>query len=144
MLTHLVGTLVVALSAFTDAARNLLALLDRPARAPVNGTWQAQVRYDWPNAEHLETFSFRGDGNQLYGTASFLTRPRGIRDGEVRGNQLSFVTRSQELRDRDEGSRTAEHRYRGTLDGDRIDFVMLTEGGFTDHVPVSFVARRVR
>lgn len=140
----ILGTVVIALSTFTDAARNLLALLDHQDRPPVNGDWEAQVKYDWPNADHRERFTFTGEGNEVLGTAGYLGRARGILEGRVEDGQLHFITRTREVQSPDERTLTVTHHYRGRLDGDRIAFTLQSEGGFTEHVPVSFEARRTR
>jgi hypothetical protein len=112
---------------------------DRP---DINGVWHAQVRYDWPNADHLERFVFSGEAQELRGTASFLGADRGIVEGSIEAGTLRFITRTTEVH-----STTAPveavHRYRGTLSGDEIRFVMQTEGGLSSHVPVEFTARRL-
>ncbi|WP_280151198.1 toll/interleukin-1 receptor domain-containing protein [Piscinibacter sp. XHJ-5] len=111
---------------------------DRP---DINGVWQAQVRYDWPNADYLERFVFAGDAAELHGTASFLGADRGIVDGGVDAGTVRFTTRTTEI-----GGNTAPvesvHRYRGTVAGNEIRFVMQTEGGLSAHVPIEFIARR--
>ena len=110
------------------------------ARADINGEWQAEVVYDWPNARFVERFVFSGEGSELHGSASFLGVPRGVLEGRASPDGLSFVTRTQESA----GGGRAEtvHRYRGRLTGSEIRFVMQTEGGNSAHVPVEFVARR--
>ena len=124
-------------------------VLLRPAPAPpapaasrpaVNGAWQAEVEYDWPGARHVERFDFTGEAGELQGSASFLGVRRGALEGSVGADGLRFVTRSAELLD----GRSLEqlHRYRGTLVGGEIRFVMQTEGGSSAHVPVAFIARR--
>ncbi len=111
-----------------------------PARATVNGDWEAAVVYDWPNAHYTERFRFGGEGTQLQGSASFLGVPRGIVDASVAGDELRFTTRSREV-----GSTSSEplHRYSGRLVGEEIRFVMQTEGSSSTHVPVAFIARRL-
>jgi hypothetical protein len=112
-----------------------------PVRAAVNGSWQAEVEYDWPGAHYTERFQFGGEGTDLYGSASFLRSPRGVLEGSVGPDGLRFVTHSgQEMNGR---SFDTVHRYRGKLVGDEIRFVMQTEAAATPHVPVEFVARRV-
>jgi len=118
------------------------------ARPEINGTWQAEVDYDWPNAHHVERFEFAGDASDLHGSASFLRVPRGIVEGVVDGGPepggLRFATRTREAAGAGAGAGSEEtvHRYRGRLVGDEIRFVMQTEGGSSPHVPVEFVARR--
>jgi len=112
-----------------------------PLRAAVNGTWQAEVDYDWPGAHYTERFQFGGEGTDLYGSASFLRSPRGVLEGSVGPDGLRFVTHSgQEMNGQ---AFDTVHRYRGKLVGDEIRFVMQTEAAATPHVPVEFVARRV-
>src|SRR6187402_2719598 len=72
------GTVVIAVSTFTNAARNLLDLFAVEYRPLVSGEWQALVTYDWPNATYPETFVFRDDGEAVSGSASFLGTRRGI------------------------------------------------------------------
>ncbi len=110
------------------------------ARPPINGTWHADVEYDWPNARFRERFVFSGDAGELQGSASFLGVPRGLLNGRVERGGLRFVTRTTEVSGGD--STVTVHRYRGRLDGGVIRFVMQTEGGASAHVPVEFVARR--
>jgi TIR domain len=106
-------------------------------RAAVDGTWQAAVEYDWPNARYNERFVFAGEGGALHGSASFLGVPRGVLEGVVTTDGLRFITRTQES-----GGEQAVHRYRARLVGDELRFVMQTEGGSSPHVPIEFVARR--
>jgi len=110
-----------------------------PTRPDINGSWQAEVNYDWPNAHYVERFDFAGDGAELRGSASFLRVPRGLLEGGTEPGGLHFITRTGELG----SSETTVHRYRGRLVGAEIRFVMQTEGGSSAHVPVEFVAQRV-
>ena len=109
-------------------------------RPDINGLWQAQVSYGWPNAHYVERFDLRGDATELQGTASFLGVPRGVLEGRVDANELRFVTRTNEVADG--VSRELVHRYAGRRAGSEIRFVMQTEGGSSSHGPVEFIARR--
>lgn len=111
-------------------------------RAAINGRWVAEVVYDWPNARYTEHFQFAGEAGELHGSASFLQQARGILEGRVEPASLSFVTRTREQLGRDEASLAVTHHYRGRLVGDALHFVMQTEGGYSAHQPVEFVARR--
>lgn len=135
------GTVVIAISTFTNAARNLLDLLAVEYRPLVSGEWQATVTYDWPNATYPETFIFRDDGEAIYGAASFLGLQRGILEGAINGGTLSFIVKTWE--GDAESSLEQVHRYRGRVVADEIQFVMQTEGGISPHLPVEFTARRV-
>ena len=110
-------------------------------RAAVDGVWQAEVVYDWPNARYRERFEFKGDASVLHGSASFLGVPRGIEDGRVDAQTLGFVTRSAETAG--DTRRDTLHRYRARVVGAELRFVMQTEGASTPHVAVEFVARRM-
>lgn len=111
-----------------------------PRRPPIDGDWEAEVEYDWPGARHRERFSFGGEGTALQGSASFLGRPLGVLEGRVDAQGPSFVTRSDETLG--DATRSTTHRYQARLQGAELHFTMQTEGGFSTHVPVRFVARR--
>lgn len=140
----ILGTIVIALSTFTNAAKNLLGLLTSDTRPHINGEWKAEVTYDWRNASHPETFTFSGDGEEVYGTASFLGHPRRITEGKAKKGNLQFITKTQVLLGADwKQAREEVHRYQGTVLRDEIKFVMQTEGGFSEHTPIAFTARRM-
>lgn len=112
-------------------------------RPAVNGRWQSEVEYDWPNARYTERFEFGGEGLTLHGSAGFLGVPRGIEEGRVDAGGVSFVTRTAESAG--DARRDTVHRYAGRRIGDdELRFTMQTEGAATLHVPVQFVARRSR
>ncbi len=113
------------------------------ARAQVNGEWQADVTYDWPDARYTERFAFAGEAGELHGSASFLGVARGVLEGRVDAAGLGFVTRTSESSGAGDGGATVVHRYRARLAGDELRFVMQTEGGSSAHVAVEFVARRM-
>ncbi|MBS1145170.1 MAG: hypothetical protein H6R14_2576 [Proteobacteria bacterium] len=106
----------------------------------VSGRWQATIKYDW-GAEHLEKFELQVDKDKLHGTAGYLGVARMIEQGTVSGEQLGFVTHSQEVAG-DGPAREVTHRYRGTLKAGELHLVLESGGGFSAHTPVSFVARR--
>ena len=140
----ILGTIVIALSTFTNAAQNLWDLVITETRPDINGEWKAEVVYDWPNAKYSETFTFSGDGEEVYGTASFLGSKRGILEGKAKKDKLQFMTKTQKVLGDDWNSpKVVVHRYRGKVLRDEIKFVMQTEGGFSEHIPIEFTARRV-
>ena len=138
----IVGTLIIALSTFTDAAKNLLNLITLDTRPDINKSWEAEVTYDWQNAKYVETFTFRGDGEELYGTATHLGSRKGILEGTIKKDKLLFITKTQEILGSKE-PKTAIHRYRGKYLGDQIEFIMQTENGYSEHEPVEFTAKRM-
>ena len=140
----ILGTIVIALSTFTNAAKSLLALLMPDARPHINGEWQAEVTYDWRNASCPETFTFSGDGEDVQGTASYLGHPRRITEGKVTKASIQFTTTTQMLLGADwKTARDEVHHYQGTVVRDEIKFVMQTEGGFSEHTPIAFTVKRV-
>lgn len=107
---------------------------------PIAGTWQAEVTYDW-GAKYTERFNFKVEGSEVGGTATYLGRARGILEGKMVGEKLTFVLRTQEVLG-DSPSREVQHQYRGVATPDQIRFVLQTTGGYSEHVPVEFTARR--
>jgi hypothetical protein len=111
------------------------------AKVDVTGTWSAPVKYSWGDT-HPETFQFEVHGQELSGTASYVTAPHGIVDGKIDGSHLSFQTTSySELNDK---RYQEKHRYRGTVsaDGDAIEFVLDTDSGYDAPPPAKFTAHR--
>jgi hypothetical protein len=109
------------------------------AAASVRGKWSGTVKYDWGDS-YAETFDFDAAGRELSGTASFLQRARGILDGKLEGNRVSFTTKSMvSIGDK---SYEDKHYYKGTVEGDAIKFSMMTDSSAESHVPVYFTARR--
>jgi TIR domain-containing protein len=103
------------------------------------GRWQAAVKYSWGDS-HTEVFSFKVDQNEVYGTASYVGGARGILDGKIEGNRISFTTKSMTML----GDKTYEekHFYKGHLTGDTIDFILQTESGYDSRAPEMFTANR--
>jgi hypothetical protein len=64
-----------------------------------------------------------------------------VEQGVLKGEQLSFVTHSQEVLG-DAPAREVTHRYRALLKGGELHFVLESGGGQSTHTPVEFVARR--
>jgi len=132
----LVGTAVVAGAWFVRLGPAIAE-----ARPDINGVWQAEVTYDWPNARYAERFEFAGESAELHGSASFLGVPRGLVEGRFERDTFAFVTRTREAGA--DGSGELVHRYRARRVGDELRFVMQTEGGASSHLPLEFAARRV-
>jgi hypothetical protein len=132
------GWAAALLIASALAAALAWQLLRPPSRPAIDGEWRAEVTYDWSNAPHAERFVFAGTAAELRGSATFLGVPRGLLEGKVEPDGLSFATRSSEM----SGGFEQVHRYRGRLVDGELRFVMQTEGGSSPHVPVEFVARR--
>jgi hypothetical protein len=133
-------TVITALSAFTEASKHLWDMI--PDTHPnLSGTWIAEVKYDWQNKPFQESFIFNDMGDKIMGTASFLQVQRAISEGKLQKNKLTFITKTQEEIG-NAGMKETTHIYRGEIQQNQIIFVMQTEGGFSSHVPIEFVAKR--
>ena len=114
----------------------------KPAKWPadVAGKWEATVKYNWGDT-HTEVFWFELDGQELSGTASYVSAGRGILDGKIDGNRITFTTKSFTML----GDKTYEekHHYGGTVEGDTIRFSLLTDSGYDSRTPEHFTAKRV-
>jgi hypothetical protein len=88
----------------------------------------------------VETFEFEVAGSELSGAASYLRRPRGILDGKLEGSRVSFTTKS--LTSLNDKTFEDTHHYRGTVEGNVINFTLITDSGAESHVPVRFTVRR--
>jgi hypothetical protein len=100
----------------------------------IDGDWEAPIAYSWGVAS-TERFRLRADRDAVAGTASFLGVPRGILDGRLDGDRLSFRTRI----DGGPGSPAFSNGYRGRVEDDEIHFVLQDDRGSP---PVEFSARR--
>jgi hypothetical protein len=133
-----------ALGESADAAKNTSGLLIQDMRPDINGEWEGDVTYDWQDARYVENFVFRGEGDEVYGTASFLGTKKGILEGSIKKDGLRFITRTQEIRGGDwKNPKDVVHRYRGRLLGNELKFIMQTEGGYSEHVPIEFIAKKL-
>ncbi len=102
----------------------------------VAGVWQGEVTYSW-GAKYFEQFFFQPEGSRLYGTASFLGHKKGIEDGSIDADGLSFSLRYEEVSGNVVRSRI--NRYRGKLAGDEIRLRIQDDKGGT---PVEFVMKK--
>lgn len=137
-------TLIVALSTFTNAVKNLSGLVGgKEKRFKINGTWKAKVIYDWQNAMYTETFVFKGEGNEVWGTASRFEINRGIDEGKIEKDKITFIIKTRERMGDGDPIRDVVHKYRGKVVNDEIRFVMETQGGYSGHVPIEFTAKKV-
>jgi len=126
----LVGALVV-----TGVLAAFLASRRRGADTPrIDGEWEAPVQYSW-GVQATERFRLRADRDVINGTASFLGLPRGIVDGRLEGDRVTFRTRIES----GQGSPEFNNGYRGRIDRDEIRFVLQDDRGSP---PVEFTARR--
>jgi hypothetical protein len=109
---------------------------DRPAENPTRsnnpfadklaGRWRGEVTYPW-GAKYQEEFFFTPEGTVLFGTASFIGIKRGIEEGRIAGETLSFKVRFEETSSG--GTRLGTNRYEGNLRGDKLLIKFLDEAG---------------
>jgi len=105
----------------------------------ISGTWTANVKYGWGDT-YQETFTFEVNGHDLSGLATYVRGPNPIAEGVIEGDRLTFHTVSYTELD---GKRYQEkHQYKGTINGDAIDFVLETDSGYMTVLPLKFVARK--
>jgi hypothetical protein len=105
--------------------------------AALSGTWEANVTYSWGDS-YKEQFRFEPQDSRLFGTASFLGADRGIEDGKIDGEDISFNVRFQET----SANTTTEHKnhYTGKMTaGNEIRFRMQDDRG---NPPLEFAAAK--
>jgi hypothetical protein len=83
------------------------------------------------------------DSGELSGTAGFLGRQRGIMDGKLEGNRISFSTTSLTTTGSAGEVAQDKHHYKGTIEGEAIRFTMMTDSSVSSHVPIHFVAKKI-
>ena len=104
-----------------------------PAASAIAGNWSGEVKYDWGD-KYNELFLFQPEGAKLFGTASFLGVKRGIEDGKIANDDISFIVRFQEIA----GDTSHDHKnyYWGKLNGNEILLRVQDDRG---NPPVDFV-----
>jgi hypothetical protein len=90
------------------------------------GSWSGQVTYPW-EAQYNELFFFQPEGAKLFGTASFLGMKRGIEEGKLEGENISFYVRYEEVSGGERRER--KNYYWGKLVGDKIRMRMQDDRG---------------
>ena len=135
-----VGMIIIALSTFTDAAKNLLDMVIKETRPNINGEWMAEVTYPWSKVSYVEVFSFNGDDDNIVGVASFLGGKQVIFDGKIKNGRIEFKTTTTES----EGStsKLSTHHYRGIILENQIKFVLENYGGFSSGSHIEFIANK--
>lgn len=102
----------------------------------LSATWAGEVVYPW-GEKFNEQFFFQPEGAKLFGTVTFLSSKRGVEEGKLEGENISFFIRFQES----SGGVTRDHKnyYWGKLDGDKIQMRLQDDRG---NPPVDFVVSR--
>ena len=140
----ILGVIVISLSTFTDAAKNLSGLLIRETRLGINGEWTAEVTYPWRKDSYAEVFSFDGDNDAVHGAASFLGNEEVLLEGKIIEDRLEFTTKTMVYSSNwnDNAREVAELTYHGRVLEDEISFVLEIHGGSATGAPVTFTARK--
>ena len=113
---------------------------DAEIAARIAGKWTAEVIYPW-GVSQTEQFDLLVQGSALSGSAGFLGVARQIQAGRVVNGQLAFETRSQASMG-DNPPVVLTHRYMGTLEDERIRFVLHSGSPATGDSRSEFVAIR--
>ncbi len=141
----LLGTIVIALSTFTDAVQNLSNLWSGCEHHPatdISGRWRTEETDEKPTY-----FDFKVVGNQVYGTVwipptfAMQDGESGIIGGRVAGKTVTFTTKhryvkqqprydpvTRQLSPEEWAEFTAS--YIGKILGDEIRFLRQTESGY--------------
>jgi hypothetical protein len=94
--------------------------------AAVSGVWQGRGHLQL-GTTYMERFLFQVEGDKLFGTASFLAFKRGIEDGRIDGDKISFDVRFYETAEGMSTGRT--NRYVGSVSRNQIHFRMQDDKG---------------
>lgn len=143
------GVIVIGLSSFTNAARNLIALFPGggPAPADVNGTWvSAELTNPFQkNDVYTLEFDFQVRGEVLLGsmrqrsTRGDYNSVSGILEGTAGPGWVSFHTTERSIY----GDQTVDYKdfFDGKLNGDAMEFIWHSDRpwGFP---PQTFVVQR--
>ncbi len=141
------GTIIIALSTFTDAAKNLFEFLPEK-NVNVTGTWETEILTN-PFAERNQFrlyFDVEVRGDILVGTirevstTSHYDIKMGILGGQIQDNNLSFYNLRQSVSG-DGETTTFKNLYYGTVHNGEIQFILQSDRpwGFP---PQKFVARQ--
>ncbi len=109
----------------------------------VTGRWTARVKYDWGD-QYDEVFEFKYLGDALHGTATYQTGRLTIEQATLKGDWISFMTRSQEMLGSDTPWKEVTHRYTGQVTPEGIHFTMESGGGYSIHPSLAFTAQRAQ
>jgi hypothetical protein len=146
------GAIVIALSTFTNAARNLMDLFSNQSAvvtgtesANVGGTWKTQELSSQFNKNQKFTFSFEFDAKDtiLFGTITLTpigdnrSYKKGIRGGKIEGNIISFYT--QETTWMGSEKHVYKDLFHGTVSNDEIEFIQSSDRPW-EFVPQKFIA----
>jgi hypothetical protein len=105
----------------------------------LTGNWVATVTYPW-DVTVIEKFEFELDGNELFGSATYLGAKRPLEEVELLDDGARFTLHTESVMG--EAQRHVAHRYRLRLDGNSLQVRLQSSGGFNDGPPIKFTATR--
>jgi hypothetical protein len=118
-----------------SAAALAVAVVASVQAADVTGKWTAQVPGRDGQTREV-TFNFKQDGEKLTGTMSGMQADIELKDGVVKGDDISFNTVMSM------GGNEIQMTYKGKIAGEEIKFTRTREGG--DRPPQEFTAKRAK
>jgi hypothetical protein len=141
------GVIVIALSTFTNAARNLLGLFSNGS-VDVVGVWKTPVLTNQFNKNQKLTFTFEFDvkGSTLLGALTRTTigdnrsQKQGILGGIIEGNNISFYIQETSLLGQKRES--YKNLFHGTVSDGEIEFIQNSDRSW-GFVPQKFIAKKV-
>ena len=113
------------------------AEINRMAKA-IAGVWEGEVTYSW-GAKYKERFFFEPEGDKLFGTATFLESKRGIEDGKIEVDHISFSVRFEEMSG--DAAREVKNSYFAKVSGSELSVRMQDSRGTP---PLEFKLTRSR
>ena len=147
VLLIVLGTIVIALSTFTDATKNLLNLISKPTVININGGWVSQeITNHWSQRDKFRLyFDFDCKGNTLLGAVRMESTTNrynvidGILGGSIKDNIISFYIIKQYRQGGSDELFTYKNFYYGTVLKDEIEFVLQSD--YPGSPPQKFTAK---
>jgi hypothetical protein len=141
------GTIVIAVSTFTNAAKNLLGLLSKPEIIHIHNKWVTQELTNPFNKKDKFRlhFDLEMKGDVLLGvirktsTADWYDITLGIMGGTIKGNTISFYTTERSLFGKE--TITYKNLYHGSVSKDEIQFVLQSDRPW-GYPPQNFIAKQ--
>ena len=143
------GVIVMALSSFTNAARNLLGIFStEKENVNITGTWKTQALTNQFNTNQQWTFTFEFDAKDTTLLGTVILTPfgdnrsykKGILEGKIEGHNISFYTPQTAWL----GTERMVYKdlFYGTVSRDEIEFIQNSDrqGGF---IPQKFTAKKI-
>ncbi len=127
------GTIVISLSTFTNAARNLLSLVTEPEIINMSSRWVTdELTNPFNKKDKFRLhFDLERKGDTLLGlvrrvsTKEWYNSANGIIDGKIEDNVISFYTIEQSTLGKD--TITYKNVYSGSVLKDEIEFVLHSD-----------------